>query len=136
VREGVIGGAHHRLSSFIIITHRSPSRTSGHQRRSTSISDHHRPVAPNGDRVRAPASALAFIISRHRQGASVIVTHPRCHHLPPFRSRAGGTVSITSSANLPPSGIEAAHRSMAVTMGRTHRAVAAAPSRRLLVADG
>jgi hypothetical protein len=93
VREGVIGGAHHRLSSFIIITHRSPSCTSGHQRRLTSISDHHRPVAPNGDRVRAPASALAFIISRHRQGASVIVAHPhRRHHPPQFRSRAVGTV--------------------------------------------
>ncbi|MGA9704105.1 hypothetical protein [Pseudomonas sp.] len=36
--------------------------------------------------------ALAFIISRHRQGASVIVTHPHCHHLPRFRSRAAGTV--------------------------------------------
>jgi len=31
------------------------------------------------------------------------------------------------------SGIEAAHRSMAIVMGRTHRAVAAASSRRLLV---
>jgi len=88
----MIVGSHHRLSSFIINTHRSPSCTSGHQRQSTSISDHYRPVAPNGDRVRAPASALAFIISGHRQGASVIVTHPRCHHLPRFRSHAAGTI--------------------------------------------
>jgi len=43
----------------------------------------------------------------------------------------GGAKAIAVS-----SGIEAAHRSMAIVMGRTHRAVAAASSRRLLVADG
>jgi len=32
--------------------------------------------------------------------------------------------------------MEAAHRSMAIIMERTRRAVPAAPSRRLLIADG
>jgi hypothetical protein len=103
VCEGAIGCAHYRLSSFIIITHRSPSRTSGHQRRSTSISDHHRRVAPDGDHVCPPEYNVGV------------------HHQPS---------SIPSSAAAS-SGIEAAHLSMAIIMGAP-----AAPSRRLLVADG
>jgi hypothetical protein len=61
---------------------------------------------------------LAFIISRHRQGASVIVTHPHCHHLPRIRNRAAGTVvDYKQRSPILSSGIEAAHRSIAVIMG-------------------
>jgi len=114
MREGVTRGAHHRSSSFIIITHRSLSRTGDHWRQSASISERHRPVAPSacasvrrGVRSSSPSSSLI-------RTADAI---PRI------------------SAAVPSPGIETTHRSMAIIMGRTRRAVAVAPSRRLLVAD-
>jgi hypothetical protein len=102
----------HPSSSSRIVSCRAPVITGDSQRQSVSVIDQLR-------QVRAPASAVALV--HHHPSSSLIRTAAAIPRI---------------SAAVPSPGIQTTHRSMAIIMGRMRRAVAGAPSRRLLVADG
>jgi len=123
----------HPSSSALIVRRRASVATSDGQRRSVTIIDQLRQMVTGYARQRSPWPSSSAVIDKVHRSSSLIRAATISG---PSAVVQEAPLSITSSATLPPSGIEAAHRSMAVIMGRTHRAVAAAPSRRLLVADG
>jgi hypothetical protein len=121
----------HPSSSSFIVRRRAPVATSDGQRRSVIIIDKLRQMVTRYARQRPPWPSSSAVIDKVHPSLALICAAAAI--LRTFAVVQQAPLSITSSATLPSLGIEVAHRSMAVIMGRTHRAVAAAPSRRLLV---
>jgi hypothetical protein len=123
----------HPSSSSLIVRRRAPVATSDDQRRLVTSIDQLRQMVTGCARQHPPWPSSSAVIDKVYPSSSLIRTAAI--------SRASAVVQqhrrrFQAAQPILSSGIEAAHRSIVVIMGRTHRAVAAAPSRRLLVADG
>ena len=98
MREGVIGGAHHRLSSFIIaliVRRRAPAASSDGQRRSVTIIDQLRQMVTGYARQRPPWPSSSALIDKVHRSSSLIraTTISR-----PSAAMQQAPLSITSNA--------------------------------------